>query len=270
MAAGSGAEPQAVLDELSNEIDRLNRENAALRQRVQLLTHRLFGRRSEKGVPVIEQGVLPFEPAAAGPVQPETTDESPRDETAEPASFRRRHPGRRRLPADLPRERIEVVPPAVSGIVRTATARRYASVRTSPRNWTTYQRHSESGSMCDRSTPVDAASKAWCRPPCRRVPSKRDDRDRGYWRTWSHPSTRIICRVSAGADLRTSRSADHPSYPLGVERGHGRLTRTDRARHAPGAATSVALDSMRRHDLGCAGPESRTGDSDRASVGVSG
>ncbi len=69
MAAVSGAETQAVLDELSNEIDRLNKENAALRQRVQLLTHRLFGRRSEKGVPVIEQGVLPLEPAAAGPVQ---------------------------------------------------------------------------------------------------------------------------------------------------------------------------------------------------------
>ena len=101
-----------MLDELSNEIDRLNKENAALRQRVQLLTHRLFGRRSEKGVPVIEQGVLPLEPAAAGPVQAETTDESPRDETAEPASLRRRHHGRRRLPDDLPRERIEVVPPA--------------------------------------------------------------------------------------------------------------------------------------------------------------
>jgi transposase len=108
----SGAEPQAVLDELSNEIDRLNKENAALRQRVQLLTHRLLGRRSEKGVPVIEQGVLPFEPAAAGPVQPETTDESQRDDTAERAPARRRHPGRRRLPADLPGERIEVVPPA--------------------------------------------------------------------------------------------------------------------------------------------------------------
>ena len=110
MAAASGAETQAVLDELSNEIDRLNKENAALRQRVQLLTHRLFGRRSEKGVPVIEQGVLPFEPAA-GQVQPETTDESQRDEISEPAPRRRRHPGRRRLPADLPRERIEVVPP---------------------------------------------------------------------------------------------------------------------------------------------------------------
>jgi transposase len=106
----SGVETQAVLDELSNEIDRLNKENAALRQRVQLLTHRLFGQRSEKGLPVIEQRVLPLEPAAAGPVQAETTDDSRQDETAEPASFRRRHPGRRRLPADLPRERIEVVP----------------------------------------------------------------------------------------------------------------------------------------------------------------
>jgi transposase len=106
-----GAETQAVLDELSNEIDRLNKENAALRQRVQLLTHRLFGRRSEKGVPVIEQTVLPFEPAA-GQVQPETTDESRGEEISADAPQRRHHRGRRRLPADLPRERIEVVPPA--------------------------------------------------------------------------------------------------------------------------------------------------------------
>jgi hypothetical protein len=75
-----------------------------------LLTHRLFGRRSEKGVPVAEQGVLRFEPAAAEQVQPETTDESQLDETSEHAPLRRRHPGRRRLPADLRRERIEVVP----------------------------------------------------------------------------------------------------------------------------------------------------------------
>src|SRR5512135_1547440 len=86
----SGAEPQAVLDELSSEIDRLNKENAALRQRVQLLTHRLFGRRSEKGVPPVEQGVLPFEPAAAGQVRRETTDESRRDETCERGPLRRR------------------------------------------------------------------------------------------------------------------------------------------------------------------------------------
>jgi hypothetical protein len=69
VAAVSGAETVAVFDELNSEIDRLNKENAALRQRVQLLTHRLFGRRSEKGVPVVEQGVLPFEPAAAEGVE---------------------------------------------------------------------------------------------------------------------------------------------------------------------------------------------------------
>jgi transposase len=112
VVAASGAETQAVFDELSSEIDRLSKENAALRQRVQLLTHRLFGRRSEKGVPVIEQGVLPFEPVVAGSVQPDATDESQQDETADRAPLRRHHPGRRRLPADLPRERIEIVPPA--------------------------------------------------------------------------------------------------------------------------------------------------------------
>jgi len=112
VVVAAGAETQAVLDELSSEIDRLGKENAALRQRVQLLTQRLFGRRSERGVPVVEQGVLPFEPAAAGQVQPATTDESPPDQTSERAPLRRRHPGRRRLPAELPRERIEVVPPA--------------------------------------------------------------------------------------------------------------------------------------------------------------
>jgi hypothetical protein len=47
VATASGAATQAILDELGNEIDRLNQENAALRQRVQLLTQRLFGRRSE-------------------------------------------------------------------------------------------------------------------------------------------------------------------------------------------------------------------------------
>ena len=33
-----GAETQAVLDELSSEIERLNKENAVLRQRVHLLS----------------------------------------------------------------------------------------------------------------------------------------------------------------------------------------------------------------------------------------
>src|SRR6202158_5189959 len=143
----SGAEPQTVVDELSSEIDRLNKENAALRQRIQLLTHRLFGRRSEKGVPVIEQGVLPLEPVVAGPVQPETTDESQQDETAERTPLRRRHPGRRRLPARLAchptchASASRWCRQPASGTARPATPRRYASVRIPPRSWTTYRRH---------------------------------------------------------------------------------------------------------------------------------
>ena len=184
MAAVSGAETQAVLDELSDEIDRLNKENAALRQRVQLLTHRLFGRRSEKGVPVIEQGVLPLEPAAAGPVQAETTDESPRDETCEPASLRRRHPGRRRLPADLPRERIEVVPPASE---RHCTNCDSAKVRIGedlteevdyvPASFI-IREYVRGKYACGR------CQTRGVRPCCRPVRSRRGGRSRGYWRTW--------------------------------------------------------------------------------------
>jgi len=106
----SGAHPQAVVDELSQAIERLIKENAALRQRIQLLTHRLFGRRTEQGVPVLEQGLLPFEPAVAGAVQPHATDEATPEDASALARVLRRHPGRRRLPADLPRERIEIVP----------------------------------------------------------------------------------------------------------------------------------------------------------------
>ena len=189
MAAASGAETQAVLDELSNEIERLNQENAALRQRVQLLTHRLFGRRSEKGVPVIEQGVLPLEPAAAGPVQPETTDESRQDETAEPPSLRRRHPGRRRLPADLPRERIEVVPPASE---RHCTTCDTAKVRIGaditeeldyvPASFV-IREYVRPRYACGHCQPgVEQAVKS-----CQRVPSRKDGRGRGYWRGVTAP-----------------------------------------------------------------------------------
>ncbi len=138
----SGAETHAVLDELSSEIDRLNKENAALRQRVQLLTHRLFGRRSEKGVPLVEQGVLPFEPVVAGPVQPETTDESQRNETVDRAPRRRRHPGRRRLPADLPRERIEIVLPASERHCATCNSAKVRIGAHLIEGWTTCRRHS--------------------------------------------------------------------------------------------------------------------------------
>jgi transposase len=71
VAATNGAETQAVLDELSNEIDRLNKENAALRQRVQLQTHRLQRLGQDQALPILEklQGYLQ-ERAAALPKSP--------------------------------------------------------------------------------------------------------------------------------------------------------------------------------------------------------
>ena len=271
MAAASGAETQAVLDELSNEIDRLNKENAALRQRVQLLTHRLFGRRSEKGVPVIEQGVLPFEPAAAGPVQPETTDESQRDETAERAPLRRRHPGRRRLPADLPRERIEVVPPASERHCATCDT---AKVRIGAD--TTEELDYVPASFVIREYVRPKYACARCQQGVvQAVAAGAADREgttgAGIIGARGHLQVRrSSAAVSAGADLRAPRSGGDPAHPLGVERGGRRPAGTHRARHAPGAGVPVAVDSMRRHDPGCAGPESSAGDSDGTPVGVSG
>jgi transposase len=113
-AVNSSPDAQALIEQLQSELERLAHENATLRQRVQLLTRRLFGRRSEKGVEVpVEQGVLPFEPTVAGPVSPGASDEDapPAESGAAPRVRRRRHHGRRPLPADLPRERIEVLPP---------------------------------------------------------------------------------------------------------------------------------------------------------------
>jgi len=237
VAAASGAETQAVLDELGNEIERLNKENAALRQRVQLLTHRLFGRRSEKGVPVIEQGVLPLEPAAAGPVQPESTDELRRGETSERTLRRRRHPGRRRMPTELPRERIEIVPPASARhCMKCDTAKlRIGADITEELDY----------------VPASFVIREYVRPKyaCRRcqqgvvqaVLPARPKGTTGAGVIGARGQLQVrgsFAVVSAGADLRVPRSADDPAHPLGVERGSGRLTGTDRARHASRAGAS--------------------------------
>jgi transposase len=98
----------AVIEQLRQQVNADQQEIERLQQRIAQLTHRLFGRRSEKGLPVPEQGVLAF-PAAAGAVATEATDESAAP-TAVRSHVRRRHPGRRPLPTDLPREIIELRP----------------------------------------------------------------------------------------------------------------------------------------------------------------
>lgn len=105
-------EARALVETLGQELAAAQGEIAALRHRLDRLVRHVFGRRSEKGVPE-GQGLLAL-PGAAGPIAPDASDEDARptpDEAATPAR-RRRHPGRRRLPEDLPRERIEIAPRA--------------------------------------------------------------------------------------------------------------------------------------------------------------
>jgi transposase len=84
----------------------------ALEQQLQWLRKQVFGRRSEKGVPV-EQQALPFA-TAAGQVEADARDEDGGEEqtalTEVPAHTRRKRGGRKPLPDDLPREIVELLP----------------------------------------------------------------------------------------------------------------------------------------------------------------
>lgn len=90
--------------EVIGELLPLVKENHLLRLQLDALKHRLFGKKSEKGVPA-EQGHFPFvgEPAA-GEVSPGASDE----EVQESQPPTRRHKGRRPLPKEFPRVREEV------------------------------------------------------------------------------------------------------------------------------------------------------------------
>ena len=104
-------EARALIATLGAEVERLARENEALRQRLDKLCQRIFARRSEKGLPVPEQGVLAF-PPAAGAVAPDASDEDPgTGERVTRTVVVRQHHGRRPLP-ELPRETTVIEPPA--------------------------------------------------------------------------------------------------------------------------------------------------------------
>ncbi len=104
-------EARALIATLGAEVQRLARENEALRQRLDKLCQRIFARRSEKGLPVPEQATFAF-PPAAGAVAPDASDEdAARTETVVRTVVARRHRGRRPLP-ELPRETTVIEPPA--------------------------------------------------------------------------------------------------------------------------------------------------------------
>lgn len=116
------SDAQALIEALSQqvqsqqqEIDSKQQQVEAKQQQIERLSHMLyllrrhvFGRRSEKAVPVAEQGVLSFM-TAGGEISPAASDELD-GSTEVRGHTRKKHPGRKPLPADLPVEIVEITP----------------------------------------------------------------------------------------------------------------------------------------------------------------
>jgi transposase len=94
---------------LCEQISEDQRKIEALQQQLHWLRNHVFGRRSEKGVPV-EQQSLPFA-TSDGAVAPDATDEDAKpEELTDVPAHKRRRGGRKPLPENLPRQIIELVP----------------------------------------------------------------------------------------------------------------------------------------------------------------
>lgn len=106
MVAGTPTHSSPVQDLESARalIAELVQQNEQLRRQLAHLTKYVFGRRSEQGSAVPEQCVLPFA-SAAGDVNAGGADEAPTP-TAVQSYQRRKHPGRKALPPELPREQV--------------------------------------------------------------------------------------------------------------------------------------------------------------------
>lgn len=94
---------------LCKQVDEDQRKIASLEQQVYRLRNYVFGRRSEKGVPV-EQQALPFATAAGEVEEPHSDEDDTAAQEIEVPAHRRRRGGRKPLPENLPREIIELQP----------------------------------------------------------------------------------------------------------------------------------------------------------------
>jgi transposase len=117
-----GLDRDARIAALEAEVTRLDRENTALRQQLDLLCHKLFGKKSE----AVTEGQLRLAFAQLTE-RDKTRDEPTEMDTGErpgrPYRQRPKPTGRRPLPATLPRQRVEVDVPEAEKICRCGTAK---------------------------------------------------------------------------------------------------------------------------------------------------
>jgi transposase len=100
------ASAQALIATQHEELTRLQRENTALRHQLDILCQRLFGKKSERVS--AEQLRLAFAQLGNEPGAVAEPIEMDSGERPGPPRTRRRPTGRRPLPAQLPRERVEI------------------------------------------------------------------------------------------------------------------------------------------------------------------
>jgi uncharacterized coiled-coil protein SlyX len=98
-----------VIAELSEQLHKQQRENQILRDKLDSLCRKLWGRSSEQVSEAQLQlafAQLGQEPPAAASVEPTQVEEMDSGESVHPGRPRRRHPrGRQALPTHLPRRR---------------------------------------------------------------------------------------------------------------------------------------------------------------------
>src|SRR5919109_4188425 len=105
-ASGEDTTARALIATLQEQVRTLQRENAALRQQLDVLCQRMFGKRSERVDP--RQLQLALEQLANEPGPVTEPIEMDSGETPVRGHTRRRPTGRRPLPAHLPRRRVEI------------------------------------------------------------------------------------------------------------------------------------------------------------------
>ena len=100
------ATAHALIATLQEQVRTLQRENAALRQQLDVLCQRMFGKRSERVDPRQLQLALAQLANEPGPItEPIEMDSG---DTPGRGHTRRRPTGRRQLPPHLPRRRVEI------------------------------------------------------------------------------------------------------------------------------------------------------------------
>ena len=135
---------QAMIRELLTLLKDRDRERDGVRHRLDQLLRRLYGPKSERARP--DQPGLFDDPDEPAPVSPTSPAEPA---STEPATARRGRHGRRRLPADLPRERVVHDLPDADKTCPCCHEPRMVIGEQAARNSTTGRPPCSCGSMCD-------------------------------------------------------------------------------------------------------------------------